>query len=889
MKKLLYLLFLVTLVTIFAPDVRGQAYYLRMMEEDGVPNQTNVRTIVVPNGSLDCGSSTSTICHLTFTGTGGAPVNASYLVLSLNSSLTQERILTAGNNIQFVDTGANGTLTIKAQASSPAFSLQYNNGSNLFAGDDALTYDSTTASLIVGKASTITGKVLLHNNGGITTLTLSPGATSSSYTWTFPSSAPGSTQCLQISNTGAVTATGSSCGTGGGVNAGTTPRLGYYATSGSTISDTPGLEYRPASSPMVLMDGQTASDPVLVVRQSTASSTVPTIGGSPALVTLQATDDNTYWLLGFVNDSAPRSWATYVTDDGYLYLQTDNLANTTIYSKTGGIAEVGTSGQGMVIRKSGEIGASNPAIYSTGEGVGILGLSTNPIDLTSPTNILQWDSVGVVVNGKLTVTGAIDPTSIRLSSGTNLYYESADGSTAGVSAANEGRLRYNSGTQTWQASMNGASYADIATGSITTSWNSITDPSGNLALTMASNTSTFSYDAGSGANDLWTLQTASDGSGAGESGYLFALRTPGVGNTKKPIGVYARGNLAFEVEIAGAINAPGAGTASTRLGSSSLAGGDNTIAIGVNASAPADSGIAIGKNANSGAGVSNIMIGRDETASGTGQANVVIGAFGGSNNSAGFGIGMGYGVSITADYAMAFGRSSSASADPSIAFGYGATANASGDVVFGSDSNVYANMYLGRGKLSAAPSTFTINTTGGNGADVAGAALNIAAGKSTGNAVPGRVHLQAGAIAASSSTAQTLIDRYIIGAVKILADNTNTAIVNATIANDSSIAGFVDYSVEAIDGSHNVQIESGSFMYQVTNTNGTIANNTITFPTGYPINTTTSGTLAVTWTITAANPAVLKVNADTSLTPSTGYPRVTYTLRNVTNQAVAVQ
>lgn len=47
-------------------------------------------------------------------GGGGAPTGASYITLSLDAGLTAERVLTAGTNITFVDTGANGTLTINA-------------------------------------------------------------------------------------------------------------------------------------------------------------------------------------------------------------------------------------------------------------------------------------------------------------------------------------------------------------------------------------------------------------------------------------------------------------------------------------------------------------------------------------------------------------------------------------------------------------------------------------------------------------------------------------------------------------------------------------------------------------------------------------------------------
>jgi hypothetical protein len=145
-----------------------------------------------------------------------------------------------------------------------------------------------------------------------------------------------------------------------------------------------------------------------------------------------------------------------------------------------------------------------------------------------------------------------------------------------------------------------------------------------------------------------------------------------------------------------------------------------------------------------------------------------------------------------------------------------------------------------------------------------------------------------GLIAASGTTAQTAVSRLELGATKVLANNTNTAIVNVTDASNTAAAGTVDYAIEVFDGT-DLQVESGSFTYQVTNKGGTIANNTVTFPTGFPKNVTTSGTLTATWTITAANPAVLTLNANSSLTPSTGYPRVTYAIRNLTQQAIAVQ
>lgn len=80
----------------------------------------------------------------------------------------------------------------------------------------------------------------------------------------------------------------------------------------------------------------------------------------------------------------------------------------------------------------------------------------------------------VTISGKLTVTGAIDPTSLSLSGsaeGANvLYVDSANGASAGVSAVGHGRIRYNNSTHTWQISMNGGAYANISTGSGSGDW-----------------------------------------------------------------------------------------------------------------------------------------------------------------------------------------------------------------------------------------------------------------------------------------------------------------------------------------------------------------------------------------------------------------------------------
>lgn len=93
------------------------------------------------------------------------------------------------------------------------------------------------------------------------------------------------------------------------------------------------------------------------------------------------------------------------------------------------------------------------------------------------------------VNGKLTVTGVIDPTALLLSGSTDLYLQSADGSTAAVAPLNEGRLRYLNGTG-WQASSSTGAWTTLATGtptlqSVATAGRTYDTAAGAIALTNA--------------------------------------------------------------------------------------------------------------------------------------------------------------------------------------------------------------------------------------------------------------------------------------------------------------------------------------------------------------------------------------------------------------------
>jgi hypothetical protein len=81
-------------------------------------------------------------------GGGGAPVDAEYVVLALNATLTNERVLTAGTGISIVDGGAGSTVTLSVDATLAEI---LGNG-NSTGGNDILI---TTGDSIVGQTDLV--------------------------------------------------------------------------------------------------------------------------------------------------------------------------------------------------------------------------------------------------------------------------------------------------------------------------------------------------------------------------------------------------------------------------------------------------------------------------------------------------------------------------------------------------------------------------------------------------------------------------------------------------------------------------------------------------------------------------------------------------------------
>ena len=111
--------------------------------------------------------------QVTITGATKAPVDATYVVFSSNSTLTSERIITAGSGITITDGGAGGSLTIAATGGGTGDVV----GPASATDNAVVRFDLTTGKLIQNSAVTIadtTGNIttpgdIAVNGGDITT------------------------------------------------------------------------------------------------------------------------------------------------------------------------------------------------------------------------------------------------------------------------------------------------------------------------------------------------------------------------------------------------------------------------------------------------------------------------------------------------------------------------------------------------------------------------------------------------------------------------------------------------------------------------------------------------------------------------------------------------
>jgi hypothetical protein len=188
-----------------------------------------------------------------------------------------------------------------------------------------------------------------------------------------------------------------------------------------------------------------------------------------------------------------------------------------------------------------------------------------------------------------------------------------------------------------------------------------------------------------------------------------------------------------------------------------LSSGHSSVAMGYGAWGGASTGhttVAIGGNALSTSnGNKLVAVGYNAgTQTGNSTQAVMIGYESGKNSN--------YTVSncVYLGYQADTG-SAAAAASGVICIGSGAECVDDNTFVAGSSLFPIDDVYFGKGISNATPTAYTINATGGSGTNIAGASINIAAGKSTGSGAGGSVELQTAAAGSTGTAVNALSTR----------------------------------------------------------------------------------------------------------------------------------
>lgn len=191
----------------------------------------------------------------------------------------------------------------------------------------------------------------------------------------------------------------------------------------------------------------------------------------------------------------------------------------------------------------------------------------------------------------------------------------------------------------------------------------------------------------------------------------------------------------------------------------------------------------------------------------------------------------------------------------------------------------------------------TANTAGNNltvqsggatsgATDKAGGNLILSPGASTGTGRNNTVNIKGYSPATASGTGDnTQVDRQMIGCFAAITNGVSN-VVSVTVASGSAVGGSIKYTLIDTDGT-DWQSETGLVNFASANKAGTISSAISAIGLEAKVATGVS-TIIPVWAITNANPAVISVNPVSSLTSSTGYPRIVFTLENFGGQAVAL-
>ena len=437
----------------------------------------------------------------------------------------------------------------------------------------------------------------------------------------------------------------------------------------------------------------------------------------------------------------------------------------------------------------------------------------------------------------------------------------------------------------------------------------------NQVLTVVAGEPAWATASSGGVTTVGTIDGGTDNANAlfisGSTIFAQTASATNVGIVNTTTQSFA-GNKTFT----GTISDPGAGATSERFGAGTTAAGANSVAVGNAATAAATNSIAIGSAASVASGsASSIVIGFGATAttssvgaiaigvsssvSGGSQGPIAIGdgatapgpgdiaigqAATGAPTGTGFSIAIGYNSNTTGQFAVSLGASTVNAFQSAIAIGPDATTTANNQMVIGasqSGTTFISQVYIGNGVTAPSPSAFTLNATGASGSNIAGAAMNLAGGKSTGTGLGGVINFQTSPAGTAGSTVNALVTVMSLsstGAVsfsgsagtsgQVLTSNGTTSAPTWTTAGATpTLTTLGVFAGEATIGSAATSVSitySTAFANTSYSITGTISNTTDTNPFYIPVTVTAKSTTGATFSWNDPMPtgnAILNWNA----------------------------
>ncbi len=414
----------------------------------------------------------------------------------------------------------------------------------------------------------------------------------------------------------------------------------------------------------------------------------------------------------------------------------------------------------LIIEKWVAVGTSSGSI-AIGSSVG--GGTDKSVPFISPAGVLSQDNTGFNFDSATDVlTLGAGPTITSFSTA-GVVHNSAAGvlSSTALTAAQvvypgassqltgEGAFTYNATTNTLNAQNHtGTNFTGSGSGHISNPGVGIESEKFGAATAAAGDQATA---IGNGASAAGVQSVAIGYNASATADGSFALGTIS--------GAGAAGALAvgFDNSVTG-VNSMGMGTGISVQGADSIAIGngannlsDRSIAIGPTANNTNEDEIAIGYQANT-LGGEAVAIGNGATA-GAFQSTAI-----GTDADATGGLctAIGVGANCGSDHAFALGVGANAAYPQSIAIGTGATTLVADSFVLGSETYPISAAYMGQGQFSASPGDFILGVSGANGTDIGAGDFILVGGRSSGNATPGNVTIQASTPGASGATLQSL-------------------------------------------------------------------------------------------------------------------------------------